>query len=285
MPVHFHYQFNDSLHLEKEMQMKARGKFRRSHCILAPFWLDIRKADLKDKELQDIDRIKIVTHCKGSKAYEEYVLKEYLCYKIYNIISPFSFRVRLVRMTYVDTGRDNKVTEGWAFMIEPEKMLAQRTNALVIKRDDLKLRLMRPEEINTLALFQYMIGNTDYAVQTRHNMKILGLPGFGSEGYTPVPYDFDYSGLVDASYAIPGENLGIRSVTERYYLGPCREDEAYLEAIEHINHYREDILQLVNDFEYLDQKYKKNVIAYLEQYFELALYYKSLINSLQNTCI
>ena len=77
MPVHFHYQFNDSLHLEKEMRMKARGKFRKSHCILAPFWLDIRKADLKDKELQDIDRIKIVTHCKGSKAYEEYVLKEY----------------------------------------------------------------------------------------------------------------------------------------------------------------------------------------------------------------
>ena len=285
MPVHFHYQFNDSLHLEKEMRMKARGKFRRSHCILAPFWLDIRKADLKDKELQDIDRIKIVTHCKGSKAYEEYVLKEYLCYKIYNIISPFSFRVRLVRMTYVDTGRDNKVTEGWAFMIEPEKMLAQRTNAVVIKRDDLTPRLMRPEEINTLALFQFMIGNTDYAVQTRHNMKILGLPGFGTAGYTPVPYDFDYSGLVNTFYAIPSENLGIKTVKERYYLGPCREDEAYLEAIEHINHYREDILQLVNDFESLDQKYKKNVIAYLEQYFELALYYKSLINSLQNTCI
>jgi len=285
MPVHFHYQFNDSLHLEKEMRMKARGKFRRSHCILAPFWLDIRKADLKDKELQDIDRIKIVTHCKGSKAYEEYVLKEYLCYKIYNIISPFSFRVRLVRMTYVDTGRDNKVTEGWAFMIEPEKMLAQRTNAVVIKRDDLTPRLMRPEEINTLALFQYMIGNTDYAVQTRHNMKILGLPGFGTAGYTPVPYDFDYSGLVNTFYAIPSENLGIKTVRERYYLGPCREDEAYLEAIEHINHYREDILQLVNDFEYLDQKYKKNVIAYLEQYFELALYYKSLINLLQETCL
>ncbi len=144
---------------------------------------------------------------------------------------------------------------------------------------------MRPEEINTLALFQYMIGNTDYAVQTRHNMKILGLPGFGTAGYTPVPYDFDYSGLVNTFYAIPSENLGIKTVRERYYLGPCREDEAYLEAIEHINHYREDILQLVNDFEYLDQKYKKNVIAYLEQYFELALYYKSLINSLQNTCI
>ena len=78
------------------------------------------------RNLEEIKRIKVVTHCKGSQDYEEYVLKEYLCYKIYNIISPVSFRVRLVRMTYVDTGRKNKVTEGWAFMIEPKHMLAER---------------------------------------------------------------------------------------------------------------------------------------------------------------
>ena len=116
-------------------------------------------------------------------------------------------------------------------------------------------------------------------------MKILGMPGFGSEGYTPIPYDFDYSGLVDASYAVPADNLGISSVRERYYLGPCRDNEAYMAAIEHINRYREEILQMVNDFEYLDQKYKKSVIAYLEQYFTLASNYKSQINSLQRTCI
>ena len=285
MPVHFHYYLNDTLQLEKDLQLKARGDFRRSHCILAPFWLDIRKIDLNNKELQDIKRIKIVTHCKGSKAYEEYVLKEYLCYKIYNIISPISFRVRLVRMTYVDTGRKNKVTEGWAFMIEPEEMLAQRMNAVVVKRDDLSTRLLRPWEIDILALFQYMIGNVDYSVFGRHNLKFLGLPGYGSAGYTPVPYDFDYTGLVDTYYAIPSENLSIRSVRERLYLGPCREDKAYQAAIEHINLSREEILQLVKDFEYLDQKYKKSVIAYLEQYFELAPHYKSLINSLQRTCI
>jgi hypothetical protein len=285
MPVHFQYCLNDTLYLEKDLQLKARGNFRRSHCNLAPFWLDIRKIDFNNKELQDIKRIKIVTHCRGSKAYEEYVLKEYLCYKIYNIISPVSFRVRLVRMTYVDTGRKNKVSEGWAFMIEPEEMLAQRMNAVVVKRDDLSTRLLRPWEIDILALFQYMIGNVDYSVFGRHNLKFLGLPGYGAAGYTPVPYDFDYTGLVDTYYAIPSENLDIQSVRERLYLGPCREDKAYQAAIEHINLCREEILQMVKDFEYLDQKYKKNVIAYLEQYFELAPHYKSLINSLQRTCI
>ncbi len=285
MPVHFNYQLNDTLHLEKEMQMKARGEFRRNHCSLAPFWLDIQKVHLKDEELQDIDRIKIVTHCKDSKAYERYVLKEYLCYKIYNVISPVSFRVRLVRMTYVDTGRDNKVTKGWAFMIEPVKMLAQRTNAQELKRDNITSRFLRPEEINILALFQYMIGNTDYSVPHRHNVKILGLPGFGTAGYTPVPYDFDYSGLVDSYYALPSEYVGTKTVTERYFLGPCRRDNAYMPAIEHINLYREEILQLVRDFEYLDQKDKKGIITYLEEYFILSAYSKSLIRSFQSTCL
>jgi len=285
MPVHFLYQINDSLQLEKDMRMKARGKFRRNHCSLAPFWLDIQKVDLLNEDLQDVHRIKIVTHCKGSKSYENYVLKEYLCYKIYNIISPVSFRVRLVRMTYVDTGRDNKVTQGWAFMIEPEKMLAARMDAEVVKRDDLMTSLLRPWEIDILALFQYMIGNVDYSVYGRQNMKFLGLPGYGTAGYTPVPYDFDYSGLVDAYYAVPSEHLPIKSVRERMYLGPCREESAYLAAVEHLRQCKEEILHLVNEFEFLDQKGKKDIINYLEQYFELSEKPKSLIFSLQKTCI
>ena len=285
MPVHFLYQINDSINLEKEMRLKARGEFRRSHCSLAPFWLDIRKANLNSNELDDIKRIKIVTHCRGSTAYEDYVLKEYLCYKIYNIISPVSFRVRLVRMTYVDTGRNNKVSEGWSFMIEPEELLAQRMNAVVVKRDDLSTSLLRPWEIDILALFQYMIGNIDYSVYGRQNMKFLGLPGFGTAGYSPVPYDFDYTGLVDAYYAIPSEYVGIKSVRERVYLGPCREEVAFQAAIEHVNKCREDIYQLVRDFEYLDQKHKNKVLNYLEEYFELSENPKSLIYSMQKSCI
>lgn len=285
MPVHFLYQLNDTLHLEKEIRMKARGKFRRSHCSLAPFWLDFRKTDSKDGEQQDFARIKIVTHCKGTLAYEDYVLKEYLCYKIYNIIAPNSFRVRLVRMTYVDTGRANKTSEGWAFMIEPEQMLAQRLDAVVVKRDDLTTSLLRPWEIDILALFQYMIGNVDYSVYGRQNIKILGLPGFGTAGYTPVPYDFDYTGLVDAYYAVPSEHLPIRSVRERLYLGPCREAESYQAAVEHIKQCGEEIFQFVKDFEFLDEKEKKDVVDFLEQYFELSDHPKAIINSLERTCI
>jgi hypothetical protein len=284
MPVHFRYELNDTTFLEKDLRLKARGNFRRSHCNLAPFWLDIRNINFDSERTEDIKRVKIVTHCKGSQAYEEYVLKEYLCYKIYNILSPVSFRVRLIRMTYVDTGRKNKTTEGWAFMIEPEEMVAQRNDGISIKRSDLGYGLMRPMVTDVLCLFQYMIGNVDYSVAGRHNIKILGLPGFGSAGYTPVPYDFDYSGAVNAYYAIPTENLGITSVTQRYYLGPCREETAYITAIEHINQYQEVILNLVRDFPYLDPRDRKELIRYLEGYFDLAAHPGSLIHLLESSC-
>ena len=284
MPVHFLYQFNDSVYLEKEMRLKARGEFRRSYCSLAPFWLNIRKADVANENLQDTKRIKVVTNCRGSKTYDDYLLREYLCYKIYNLISPVSFRVRLLRMKYVDTGRKNKVTEGWAFMIEPEDMLAERHEAIVVQNDGLAMRLTKPGQLDVAALFTYMIGNADFSVTGRHNVKILGMPGFGSEGYTVVPYDFDYSGLVDADYAIPGENLGISSVRERYYLGLCRSDEAFGVAIDSINQYREEILQLVQDFEYLDQRNKNDVIGYLEEYFTLASQHDRIISQLRTTC-
>ena len=284
MPVHFLYQLNDTLQVGREVSLKARGKFRRTHCSLAPFWLDLRKGNEKNEEPGEINRIKVVTHCKGSQAYAEYVLKEYLCYQLYNILSPVSFRARLVRMTYVDTGRKNKETEGWAFMIEPEALLAERHNAIVVEQDLLTGRVFRTEDISRLALFQYMIGNVDYSVPNRHNVKILGLPGYGTNGYTPVPYDFDYTGLVNAHYAIPGEDLGISSVRERYYLGPCREEQDYIPSIENLNKYQEKLLQMVQEFEYLEPKDKKSLSSYLEDYFDLAANQKALIYSLQKTC-
>jgi len=282
IPVHFLYQINDTLSLEKDMRMKARGKYRRNHCTFAPFWLNIRKADVKNQYLQDVKRMKIVTHCRSAKEYKEYVLKEYLAYKIYNILSPVSFRVRLIRMKYVDTGRKNRVTESWAFMIEPEGLLAERHDAIAIKNDKLSMRHMEPESMDLTALFMFMIGNADYSIAGRHNVKILGLPGFGTNGYTPVPYDFDYTGLVNAVYAIPA-TLDIRSVKERYYLGLCREEDEYQLAINHIEEQREEILHLISSFPYLGEKQKREVVGYLEDYFDLASN-PALIQSFLKTC-
>ena len=267
IPVDLMVHFNDTLDIVKNVRIKARGEFRKSTCHFAPFWLNIRKAKIDNEYLQDVTKMKVVTRCKAGSEFDDYVLLEFLAYKIYNLLSPVSFRVRLVQMKYVDTGRKDKLTNSWAFLIEPESMLAERVDGLVIKNDGLGMALMRREEILQAALFQYMIGNCDYSVAGRHNMKILGLPGFGTEGYTPVPYDFDYAGFVDASYAIPGESLGIVAVTERYYLGPCREEPEYLAAIKHLEDHREEILEMVQAFPHLSEKARERAIGYIENYF------------------
>lgn len=284
MPVKFLYHLNDTTDLEKDVRIKARGKFRRSHCSFAPFWLNIRKADVVNQHLQEINRIKVVTHCSGGKGYGDYVLKEYLAYKIYNILSPVSFRVRLVKMRYIDTGRKNRVTENWAFMIEPEALLAERHKGVAVKKDDLSLRHMSQEDMDRVALFMYMIGNSDYSIAGRHNLKVLGLGNYGINGFTPVPYDFDYSGLVNASYAVPGEALGIESVRDRYYLGACRDDQTYQKAMDHLERHREEILNLVQEFPLITDKARNEMIAYLESYFSGAQGKSFMEYSLRSTC-
>jgi len=110
------------------------------------------------------------------------------------------------------------------------------------------------------------------------------MPGFSSEGYTPVPYDFDYSGLVDAYYAEPGETLGISSVTQRYYLGPCAEDEAFLKSIQYLKAHKDEMMDMLHAFPYLRKGAKDRVIAYIEQYFLAAESPEFIGRNLRTTC-
>jgi hypothetical protein len=284
IPATFIYHLNDTLTQEHSIRIKARGNFRRQHCSFAPFWLNIRKADVANEHLQNINRIKVVTHCNGSRGYADYVLKEYLTYRIYNLLSPVSFRVRLLKMRYVDTGRKNRVTENWAFMIEPEELLAERLEGIAVKRDDLSMRHMVAEDMDRVAQFMYMIGNPDYSITGRHNVKILGIGNYGGRGYTPVPYDFDYSGLVNTYYAIPSDDLGIESVRERFYLGACRSDQAYQRAMDELAGHREEILNLVQEFPLITDKVSREMVSYLESYFMEAEGRNFIKFNLRSTC-
>jgi len=284
MPVQLTYHVNDTLDINKKVRVKARGEFRRDHCILPPFWLNIKKAKVGNKLLKGTNKIKIVTHCKDSKQYAQYVIKEYLAYKIYNEISPYSLRVRLVRMKYIDTGRKNKETSSWAFMIEPEDMMAERVGAVPIKSDVVSMRYCDTLMMDVSALYMYMIGNADYSIAGRHNMKLIRRQDPTMPLPVPVPYDFDYAGIVNAFYAIPGENLGLTSVKERYYLGPCRDDHHYITAIDQIQRNKDSILELAISSPYLEEKVRKELIKYLEEYFSLAEKSENLIRSLKSTC-
>ncbi len=259
---------SDDSQLTNSVQVKARGTIRRKICNLPPILLNIGNSGIKADSLQDVLRMNMVVRCKNAAQYGPYVLREYLVYKIYNIITPLSYRVRLVRLSIIDTGKGNEVTEDWAFLQEPDELMTLRLNSEMINNDKLSMRVVNPEIINSLSMFQYMIGNADYSVTGRHNLKILASKEYGPTGFIPVPYDFDYTGLVDATYAIPGPNLGITSVRERYYLGACRPKQVHEETIQELAQFEDEIMEYIKDFEYLDDKEKVDMIEYLDSYFK-----------------
>jgi hypothetical protein len=278
------YHLNNTIDIEHEIRLKARGKNRYENCPFPPIWINISKADFKNRQLEGIKKIKMVTHCARSQANFNYIFKEYLLYKMYSLLTPYSFRVRLIKVKYIDTGRKNKEYDAWGFFIEPEDLLADRLDAYPLKKDNIGLNQTDPGLTDIMAVFQYLIGNADYSITGRQNVKLLILKDIENRNPIPVPYDFDYSGFVNANYAIPGDNLGITSVTQRYFLGPCRSEEAFKQIFSYFNEKSEEIYNLVESFEYLSEKEKNRAIEYLDEFFLNAGNSGYIIKNIRSTC-
>lgn len=284
LPAKLSYFNNERKRIEEEVRIKARGEFRRNHCFFSPFWMNIKETNITEEYFYDINKIKVVTHCKDSKQYNNYLIKEYLAYKILNILTDYSFKVRLLNIKYIDTGRKNKVNNQMAFMIEPEELLAERLNCYPLKMDKVRYSHTDSFITTTMSIFQYMIGNTDYSVAGRHNVKLLVSKDHKKPWIIPIPYDFDFSGLVNAYYASPSDKIYIKNVTERYYIGLCRSDHLYNQVLDLFRDKKEEIFNLIQSFEYLDKKTRKYMLSYLHDFYEQIEYSGFIRNYLRVTC-
>lgn len=270
--------------INKNIKLRARGIMRRSYCDIPPIRLNFKKSDSQGDEFSDVDKIKLVTHCKVGN--EEYLLKEFLAYKLYNVLTDYSYRVRLARITYINTGKKSKPLTEYAFLIEPDDALCKRLNITEIEDIKINQRMVRPEMMDRMAIFNFMIGNPDWSVPARHNVVFLkDNVVTQSAAAIVIPYDFDYSGMVNAIYAKPTEGLGIESVTERVYLGMCRSSEEFTQALLEFSEKKEQFYRVINEFPYLKEKSRSGVINYLNG-FLLQLDRKgSVLNKLERDCI
>jgi hypothetical protein len=277
------YYINDKDSINKKVRLKSRGEFRNGYCSFPPIRLNFSKSEFKKTDLKKIDKIKLVTHCQSGN--EEYLFKEYLIYKLYNVLTDYSFRVRLADIDYISTTGKSKTIRSYGFFIEPLDFLAEREKTVAVESLTLNQKNILPEMMDRVAIFFYMIGNVDWSVPGQHNCKVLSgnnfaLPGLGSI----VPYDFDYSGLVDASYAIPTEGLGIESVRQRLYLGICRTDEEFINALKEFKDKKTDFYRVINEFTYLSEKSKKAMIKYLDEFFQSIENDNSILFKFRNQC-
>jgi hypothetical protein len=276
------YYISEMDSINKEIKLKSRGIARNNICNFPPIYLNFKKSDLKAPDMNKVNKIKMVTHCNSGN--EEYLFKEFLIYKLYNVLTDYSFRVRLVKVDYISTAKNKKIIRSYAFLIEPLDMLAERTISVPVETISLSQRSIIPEMMDRAAIFNYMIGNTDWSVAGQHNCKVLSVvdpnhPGLGAI----VPYDFDYAGLVNAHYALPAEGLGLESVRDRRFICECRSIEQYTDALKEFSAKKSEFYRIINEFSYLNEKDRKYMISYLDEFYD-DLENGILIKTLQREC-
>jgi hypothetical protein len=248
------------------LKIRTRGKFRlqRSTCAFPPLRLNVPKGRVQGTLLEGQDKLKLVTHCRDRDEFEQNTLEEYLIYRFYNLLTPSSFQVRLARITYLDTeGRDD-TRERWGFLIESEAAVADRLGGSLVPDDGQMVHpaRMRGEDTGRVTLFQYLVGNTDFSMYYGHNVVAVETEG---SRVIPVPYDFDFAGVVDAQYAKPAPELNIRSVRQRVYRGVCRPDVDHAAMYALLLGHRDEITALVRSQVGLSEEGRREILEYLDE--------------------
>ncbi|HNS17516.1 MAG TPA: hypothetical protein PKH94_00335 [Bacteroidales bacterium] len=252
------------------VEIRPRGNYRRdpSHCVFPPLSVKFNKKQSKNTPFEDLKRLKLVTHCSNTeKIFEQYVLREYLVYRIFNVLTDTAFRVRLARITYVDTEGEMDTLQRFAFFIENDDQMAERVGGKVIEVKNIHQDRTDQKHTDLLEVYMYLVGNPDWSVSVQHNVKIIQTSPFLEP--MAIPYDFDYCGIVNTSYAAPADELDIASVTQRVFLGFCRTKEEFNACFDLFRSKKEEIYALYRDLPYLDERSLNWSLSYLDRFYEI----------------
>jgi len=253
---------------------RPRGNFRldKQTCSRAQLWLDLKKKQTSGTEFANQHKLKLVVQCRDSNRYTGYLRKEYLAYRMLNMLTDLSYRVRWVNVTYQDLN-GKTLWEKPAFFIEHKKRLADRQNLLTVNDSRISRDRLDPEQATMAAMFSYFVGNADFSLigsregSCCHNAKLFQEDDDAT--YLPVVYDFDSSGFVSAPYASPPAKLKLRSVRERLYRGYCVEEDVFESVLSSFHDQREALLAIANEPETLGKRTAKRAVSYLEDFYEV----------------
>jgi hypothetical protein len=247
------------------LDVSIRGKFRRQRCEFAPLKLNFSKKGLRAAGLDDWDKYKLVSSCSSDPLAKNLVLKEYLAYRVYNILTPQSFRVQRVLITYVDTNGSypDRVEEG--FLIEETDEMAARIGGKEAGNPlGLPVDTFNAEAEVTHALTQYLFSNGDFSMPLARNMKVVEMP---DGKLVPVGYDFDFSGWVGAPYASPTSEIGQQSIYHRIYQGYAQPDGVMRKVANHFRDNRREVLDLIANFHYIPTEDRTIVQRFANRFF------------------
>lgn len=251
------------------VRLRARGNNRRENCSFPPVTLNFKKTKFEDKSFDQLKKLKLVNACKMQKTYEQYILREYMIYRAFNLMTDKSFKVRLLKIDYVDTKEKVKTVTRYGFVIEDQYMMAKRLDGLIIKTEGIRDQATNRPHMVMLSIFHFMMGNTDWQIARLHNLKLIRLNKVTESAPYVIPYDFDYTGMVNASYAIPSPILGIETLRERLFWGKCYSEEELKTGIDEFVKNKEAIYELYQNFELLEKSSLKEAINYLDSFYKI----------------
>ena len=247
-------------------KVEIRGKYRRTKCKeMPPLRLNFKKGDLKEVGLAKFDDLKLVTQCVDDpKEAKQLLLKEYLAYKIYNEITDFSYRVQFVKINFKDTETGISKLQ-YGFLIEDTAQLRDRLNAekydnnFGINKDQLD-----EASYSNMALFQYMIGNGDWSVlETSRNVKLVSK----ENKLIPVPYDFDFSAMVNAGYANTDLNYNSRLIKAKDLAETSKDINDLKGCLELFNRKKNAIIQLVKGSKLIKRADRRKIIDSINAFY------------------
>ncbi|MFZ2900833.1 MAG: hypothetical protein WA004_19530 [Saprospiraceae bacterium] len=242
--------------------VSSRGKFRRRICEFPPIKLEFSKKDLREAGLLPFDDLKLVTHCLDNPDSGERIIREYLIYRIYQMLSPYHCRVQLVRVNYADEDHSRPDEVHIGMLIEEDRMRANRLGLNVVDTLNLHYGNFPPNMPDVHGLFQYLIGNTDWSLVASRNLEMLRDEKTGL--FYLIPFDFDFSGLVNAPYAVPNPDYRLTNIRQRVYLGPQPPSE---QARMQVLAVKKDLLKFIRKFPHLSMEAKADIIEYLNTGF------------------
>ena len=245
--------------------LHTRGHFRlrRDQCGFPPLRVIFDK-NTKDTPFDDQGGLKLVTHCSnGSREHEQYVLREYLTYRAHALVTPAGFHARLARVRYVPVRDSTRPVERWGFFLESERELGRRLGGRVTEARNARYQDIADSAV-AVSLWQYFIGNTDWSLSALHNVRLVQRDTL----VMAVPYDFDHSGLVDARYATADPRLGLRTVRDRLWRGPCASAEAMRAAMAPFLAQRAALEQLPGSLPGIDGAWALRAERYVRSFFD-----------------
>ncbi len=265
-------------------QIRTRGIWRLKNCMFPPLKLNFKSEVAKGTLFQGLDKPKMVNFCRDTDEYEQYVIQEMQLYRIYNLLTPASHRARLLRVSYQDSATGKLHARRLALLVEEAEVMAARIGGPVIDIQGAVARDLEPFHDALIGFFQYFIGNTDFSIYALHNVELVRL---ATGDYLPVPYDFDFAGAINASYATTDPKLPITRVRDRLFKGYCHSQEDYAKAIARFNEKKADIYALYSDSigKMLKPKIAQQTLEYFDDFYKTVNDPGKLRREVTNDCV